>query len=254
MTRAKLYLVLQVILCVLLVVFLSVSAVGIYREGLARRADNPRAAIYTREIAAEKFAPIAPLAFLAIGMMIAGLVLGIRDEDAEKPVKDSERVRDLAVARVAAPSQAMRQAQAAQRRLRLAGWAIFGACMVPVAIYLARAEHFPLDDLEGMFYALVRVLLPWAAVGIGALAVTSLLGEKHVALEIEAAKAQLAREKADGVAAPADPPHAKGNSAVLQAVLIIAAVAFIVLGVFNQSARDVLYKAITICTECVGLG
>ena len=126
--------------------------------------------------------------------------------------------------------------------------------MVPVAIYLARAEHFPLDDLEGMFYALVRVLLPWAAVGIGALAVTSLLGEKHVALEIEAAKAQLAREKADGVAAPADPPHAKGSPAVLQAVLIIAAVAFIVLGVFNQSARDVLYKALTICTECVGLG
>ena len=46
MTRAKLYLAIQAGLCVPLVVLLSVSAVGIYREGMARRADNPRAAIY----------------------------------------------------------------------------------------------------------------------------------------------------------------------------------------------------------------
>ncbi len=254
MTRTKLYLVMQVVLCVLLVVLLSASAVGIYREGLARRADNPRAAIYTRDIAAEKFAPLAPLSFFAIGMMIAGLVLGIRDENDEKPVKDLERVRDLTVARVATPSEAMRQAQAAQRRLCLAGWVIFGICMVPVGLYLARADHFPLNDLEGMFHALIRVFLPWAAAGIGALAVTSLLRERHVVREIEAAKAQLALEKADGVSAPVIQPRSKPNPIALQAVVIIAAVAFIVLGIFNQSARDVLYKAITICTECVGLG
>ncbi len=40
----------------------------------------------------------------------------------------------------------------------------------------------------------------------------------------------------------------------VQAVLVVAAVALIVAGVLNGSARDVLYKAITICTECVGLG
>ena len=36
--------------------------------------------------------------------------------------------------------------------------------------------------------------------------------------------------------------------------LIVAAVVLILAGVFNGSARDVLYKAITICSECVGLG
>ena len=36
--------------------------------------------------------------------------------------------------------------------------------------------------------------------------------------------------------------------------LIAIAIGLIVVGVFNGSARDVLYKAINICTECIGLG
>ncbi|MBO6163647.1 MAG: thioredoxin [Lachnospiraceae bacterium] len=41
---------------------------------------------------------------------------------------------------------------------------------------------------------------------------------------------------------------------MIQAVLLAAAVILIIAGIFNGSARDVLYKAITICSECVGLG
>ncbi|MBR2529382.1 MAG: thioredoxin [Blautia sp.] len=40
----------------------------------------------------------------------------------------------------------------------------------------------------------------------------------------------------------------------LQTALIAIAIGLIVVGVFNGSAQDVLYKAINICTECVGLG
>ena len=42
--------------------------------------------------------------------------------------------------------------------------------------------------------------------------------------------------------------------AIGQVVFIAVAIALIIAGIFNGSARDVLYKAITICTECVGLG
>ena len=77
MTRTRIYLILQAVLCVLLVVLLAVSAVTIFREGAARKAERPLEAIYTREIAAEKFAPIAPLFFTAVGLMVAGLLLGI---------------------------------------------------------------------------------------------------------------------------------------------------------------------------------
>ena len=53
MAEKKLYLIVQSVLCVLLVILLAVSAVSIYREGTARKAEDPMASVYTREIAAE---------------------------------------------------------------------------------------------------------------------------------------------------------------------------------------------------------
>ena len=254
MTRSRIYLIVQAVLCVLLVVLLSVSAVTIYREGAARKAEQPLAPIYTREIAAERFAPIAPLFFAALGLMVAGLVLGVRDEKADKPVDDPGLRRDLVVARVAAPSEAIRRARRGQRRWRLAGWGAFALCMVPILIYMLNPDHFPLNDLEGMFYGLCRVVLPWTAVGLGALAVCSALCDREVLRETESAQAQLKAEKAAGVAPEAKAaPRSRGVGAV-QIALIVAAIILIVAGVFNGSARDVLYKAINICTECVGLG
>ena len=41
MTKSKRYLALQAVVCVALVVLLSMSAIGIYREGTARKAEHP---------------------------------------------------------------------------------------------------------------------------------------------------------------------------------------------------------------------
>ena len=254
MTKSKLYLVLQAVVCIAVVVLLSVSAVGIYREGAARKAEHPMESVYTPEEVAQKFAPIAPLLFAGIGLLIAGLVLDVKDEDAEKPVKDAELNRDLIVSRVAQPSAEMTAERRKQKRLRWIGWGLFALCMVPILIYLLNPAHFPEAELEEMFYSLLRVFLPWAAVGLGALAVTSVLREKSILRETQAAQARLKEEKAAGTAAAPRPADSPKKTALLQVVIIVAAVVLIIAGVFNGSALDVLYKAITICTECVGLG
>ena len=254
MTRSRIYLIAQAIVCILLAALLSASAIGLYRDGAARRAENPTESIYTRQRVAEALAPIAPLAVAAIGLMAAGLALGVKDERADRPVKDAALVRDLAVRRVARPSREMKAARARQRRLQWLGWGAFALCMAPVAAYMLNPAHFPQADLEGMFHGLLRVLLPWTAVGVGALAVAAAMGEKYILQETEAARAQLKREREEGLRPEpeaASPPKRHG---VIQAVIIIAAIALIVAGALNGSARDVLYKAITICTECVGLG
>ena len=119
MTQKKLYLILQSVLYVLLVILLAASAVSIYREGVARKAEDPMAWIYTRETAAEKFKPIVPLFFGAIGLTVAGWILGVKDENAGKPVKDVEILRNLTVARVVTPSEAMKAEQEKQRKLFL---------------------------------------------------------------------------------------------------------------------------------------
>ena len=254
MTRNKLYLALQAAVCITLVVLLSLSAISIYREGSARKAEHPMESVYTPGEVAERFAPIAPLFFASLGLLIAGLVLGAKDENADKPVTDAELNRDLVIARVAQPSEAMLTEQRAQRRLAWIGWAVFALCMVPILIYLTNPAHFPEADLEGMFFSLLKVFLPWTAVGLGALAVTSILQEKSVLRETEATQEQLKAEKAAGIAAAPGSVDMPKKTVLPQVVVIVAAVILIIAGVFNGSARDVLYKAITICTECVGLG
>lgn len=253
MKKSKVYLIVQTAVCIALVALLAAGAISIYREGTARKALNPLESVYTPEIVAQKFAPIAPLFIAALVLLVAGLVLGLKDENADKPVKDAELARDLVANRVVQPSGDMLREQATQKRLTWIGWGAFTLCMVPIAIYLTKPDHFP-EELEDMFYALIRVFLPCAAVGLGALTVTTALREKSVLRETEAAKARLQEEKAQGVTgAPAPVVQAKGQRGV-QAVVIVVAVALIIAGIFNGSARDVLIKAITICTECVGLG
>lgn len=254
MTRSKLYLALQAAVCSALVVLLSLSAISIYREGSARKAEHPMESVYTPGEVAGKFAPIAPLLFAGLGLLVAGLVLGAKDENADKPVTDAELNRDLVIARVAQPSEAMLTEQRAQRRLAWIGWAVFALCMVPILIYIMNPAHFPEADLEGMFFSLLRVFLPWTAVGLGALAVTSILREKSILRQTEAAQAQLKAEKAAGIVAAPQSADMPKKTILPQAIIIVVAVILIIAGVFNGSARDVLYKAITICTECVGLG
>ena len=254
MTKSKLYLALQAAVCMALVVLLSLSAISIYREGSARQAEHPMESIYTPEIIAGRFAPLAPLVIAGLALLIAGLALGVKDENAEWPVKDAESNRDLLIARVARPSEAMLTEQRAQRRLARIGWGLFALCMVPALAYLLNPAHFPEDDLEDMLLSLLRVLLPWTAAGLGALAATSILREKSALREAQAARERLKEERAAGIAAAPSRVEPTKNMAIPRAILIAAAVALILIGVFNGSARDVLYKAITICTECIGLG
>lgn len=83
MTEKKLYLIVQSVVCVLLVILLAASAVSIYREGKARKAEDPMESIYTAEKAAEKFRPIAPLFFGSFGLTAAGWILAVKDDSAE---------------------------------------------------------------------------------------------------------------------------------------------------------------------------
>ena len=78
--------------------------------------------------------------------------------------------------------------------------------------------------------------------------------EEQEPAEPEAAPALMTEEKQLGIRpGPETAPQPK-NMQPLRIILVIAAIGFIIAGVFNGSARDVLYKAINICTECVGLG
>ena len=145
MKKRKIYQIILAAVSILLAALLCASAVSVYLEGSARRAENPLENIYTREIAAEKLTLIAPVFLLFIILLFAGLLPGLRKEK--------------------------------------------------------KTGH----------------------TGTGSEAPAVRKGEEK-------------KKKA------------------LQTVVVVTAVILIIAGILNGSAYDVLIKAITICSECIGLG
>lgn len=286
MNRKKGYLIIQAILCVLLVFLLSQAAVRIFREGSKAVAENPLAYIYTPEAVAREFARLAPVLFVSIGMGLAGMILGIRDERAGKGVRDGETERNLIKARLFAPGSEVLKERSRQRKFKGAGWAAFGICMLPVLIYMTDQTHFPERDPEGMILSLAAGVFPWILAGIACLMAAGILEEQSLRREIAAAKGKLSEQKKlavqqdsaaqkelagnppDGelhhsLAASAEGDVSAASKSVyatpawkryLPPVLIIVAVLCILAGIMNGSMQDVLVKAAAICTECVGLG
>lgn len=295
MSKSKIFLIVQSALYVLIAVLLSASAIRIFLDGSAwQAAGHPSDWIYTREKAAGALAPILPLILASIVMTIIGLVKDIKNEDADKPVQDAEISRDLIVSRVPQASPEMVREQELQKKLRIGGRIGFAVCMIPIFLYVTNADHFAQTDAAGLdqnIVALIAFVVPWTIAGLACLVVTTILQEKSMLRETEAANATVkaakaaaapaqaaeaaagqtaqapcaagaqTAAKAQGTAAPQAPaplvsvsPETARRRVLLRRVLMAAAVLFIVLGIFNGSMKDVLIKAIKICTECVGLG
>lgn len=79
MNRKKLYLWVQSLLCVLIVLLLAVNAIALYREGVAARAEDPLAQIFSRETVAGRLRQLVPLIGLGVGLAVAGLILDVKD-------------------------------------------------------------------------------------------------------------------------------------------------------------------------------
>lgn len=95
MTRKKVFLIVQAVLCALIAGLLAAAALRLYFSGTGGQAGELFDHIYTREKAGAALLPVLPLFLVSLAMTVAGIVLGIRDENADKPVRDPKRLRDL---------------------------------------------------------------------------------------------------------------------------------------------------------------
>ena len=101
MSKRKAFLIVSSVLWVLTVLLLAGAVIGLYREGTALQGADPLAWIFTRERAAERLLPILPLAVLCLGLTVAGLVSGVREEKpGPKPLEPDYSVGSKTVRRV----------------------------------------------------------------------------------------------------------------------------------------------------------
>ena len=260
MSRNKVYLIIQTVLCVAVAALLCLSVIRLYREGLAvRESTDALAWIYTRERVAEQFARIALPFFGSIGFMIAGLVLGIKDPALKAPAGDIQSTRDLLAIQYPGTTGAIQKERTRQRWLLAGGWTGFGLCMIPVLIYVVDPAHFPADDLESMFSSLLPGILPWIALGLGCLMLFSFLRSRSMTREVGllkdlAAGSSTGEAQADKTMDVSPDGSRKRLVMWVRIIVLAAAAAMIIAGALNGSLRDVLIKAINLCTECIGLG
>ena len=104
MTRKKAFLIVQALFCALVAGLLAAGALSLYFDGAAKQAaGDVFYPMFTREKAGAWLLSILPLFLCSLGLTAAGLILGIRDESADKPLRDEKllrafsRVREKAV-------------------------------------------------------------------------------------------------------------------------------------------------------------
>lgn len=239
------------VLIVALGVAMIISCWDIYSNG-------PNA--FTRQSIGEKLKDMSILLWLNLGAIVGGVVLNLLfplQRPKTKAVRDELVVMQKLAAKAGTPTDEEKNAIEKLQRKRwiypviTAG--IFGGLMARPAFYLLDKSNFPGVDATAEIMAACLIALPPIIIGLLLCFICSIVVKKQVLKETEIYKQIIASGNKVAPAPAADTAKPMLTKTVRYVGLIVAVV-FIVLGCFNGSARDVLTKAIKICTECIGLG
>ena len=256
MKRKKILLIASGTLTVLLCAALCASVVALYRSGMARRAEtgSSTAPIFTREAVGRQLTALSPLAGLWLAAAIAAGASGCAAPGSEKTDPQTEQVLRLLNARVIDPPPEAKQEQKNRKVIRAVCCLFVLLCCGWGLVWLLNGSHFQSWDLERVIGAMLAHILPPLALGFAALLLSVYLCDRSRRREMNVLLDVI--QNSPPPAAPAsgkDAPET-GRRGALRAALYAAAAVLIVLGVLNGGLRDVLVKAINICTECIGLG
>ena len=116
--RNKAFLIVESLLCVLAAGLLAAGVLSLYLEGSAAPTEGGVFSyVFTREKVGARLLPALPVLLCAFCLSLAGRILGIRDESADRPVRDEFMLRSLGGVRERAVH---RQADRTVRVLRAA--------------------------------------------------------------------------------------------------------------------------------------
>ena len=146
-----------------------------------------------------------------------------------------------------------------QKLLKILHYCLLGVValfLISVIVYMSIPANVPNSDKTHEMLKMTAYLLPAAAVVYAA-------GCAYVVILNKSATKQLPylKQLTKGIKAPQEKPN-KFISVINHKYFILGiriavacvGVAFVIAGIFNGSVREVFYKAINICTECIGLG
>lgn len=224
--------------------------------------------IYSREIVGERLSKLAIPLILLVGAIIAGAVFPLY-KVRQRPTSENA-VKKLA-SRMPSGGEgeefdAAQKAFNKTKYIRLGVWlaalAVALAAAIAVLCYVLDRSNFPGADVTEEIFALVRFVLPFTAAALVSLSAAAVYNGVLAQKQLNALKKMIKSGNGE-CAATSDPAFVSKvksvwNSAItlwaVRGVLLVLAITFIIVGIFNGGANDVLVKAINICQECIGLG
>lgn len=228
--------------------------------------------IYSRAIVGEKLTALAiPLIFLIAAIILGAVFPLYKVKAARTPESTLSKLKS----RIPQSGESVEftAAQNAYKKaaiIRLVAWLVALAVALAGAIatlcYLVDTANFSGNTSEKVteeIFALVKNVLPWLCVAfaalIGATVTSGIFANKQAA----AAKTMIKNGDKATVAKKAEPKFITFIKSIIakpaftwavRGCIFAVAVVFIILGIINGGANDVLLKAINICSECIGLG
>lgn len=207
-----------------------------------------RAVYRAEDVGARLKKLVLPLGICAAAVIAAAVAQAAVPGEKEKHALTAENRLRLMKARAGElPPEAVKE-ERLRRILRIAAAALIILCAAPAAVWLLDKRNFTSQDLERVMGSMLCAVGPWVLADLTVHGVAGEICNRSADRECEALR---------GVKGAAQQAPAREKAFPLTAVrvtIFAAAAAFIVLGVMNGGLRDVLIKAINICTECIGLG
>lgn len=177
-----------------------------------------------------------------------------------KAIRDELMVMGKMSEKVGVPNEQQSRKIKFEKAIRTASWIAFGFVCLVLAIfpaaYLFNRSNFPGIDPTAEIKIAALITMPSAFIMLGCYFGADLI-TKYSAIRQTAVYKQMLLEKNLRAADPVkEETQSKGKvlTTVIRLAVIALALCFIVVGIFNGSANDVLTKAVKICTECIGLG
>lgn len=256
-TSKHIHLIYSIVLSILLIVAgicLMVACVGIYNAG---------AKPFSPEAVAAAFSGIAVPVYLCLALILGGFILdGFLPGSKKKPALQKQhkailnRLYDKADMRYA-PPHIQAEIKTMQNRRKLfkgISLGLLGLGTVIFLIYGLNSSNFHQSEINSSMVKAMQIFIPCLAVPFGYGVFTAYYERKTLVREAELVKQVLAGGgKAEAPAQKAKKSCEK-TLLIARCCLLAVGVAILVYGFVSGGTKDVLTKAINICTECVGLG
>lgn len=222
---------------------------------------------FSPEIVGDRLKKLAIPLLIVIAAIFAGAVFPVFESKAKRTSEETLKKLQRKIPAEGEGEEFLR-AQAAYRKMKiikLSVWcsalAVALGCAIGTLVYLLNTAHFTGSNFGGRVLTLVKVALPCTVASFGCMIAASFVNGYCAKKQIEQIKTMI-RFGSKEVALPKElqlldqvNQVASHNITlwVVRGAVFVLAITFIILGVLNGGANDVLVKAINICRECIGI-